>query len=100
MVPVCIRCADAPLPCPMLYLHDAQALEEWHAAILSDAYKRGERALTLCCFPTLSSCALTEGCTAIAHAVRRFLAHHGDVEQLTLLCDGEESRAALSALLG
>ena len=98
MTAVTVRRAEAPLPCPMLYLHDAAALGQWHGAILSAACERGERALTLSCFPTLAPCDLSEGCAAIAAAVQDVLSRHSDVEQLTLLCEGDEVFAALSAL--
>jgi len=97
--PISIQRASRPLPCPMVFLHDAAALAHWHSGILTDAYDRGERTLTLCVFPALSSCPAAEGAAAIFAAAETFLLAHSDVEHLTLLCEGDKTYALFASLL-
>lgn len=96
MAALSISLSGTSLPCPTVYLHDAEALGRWYADILAASYEHGERTLTLNCFPALADCSMEEGARAILTAAEDFLRAHEDVQELTLLCEAKAVYRLLS----
>ena len=85
------------LPMPLIRHASPEDLAQWSVSQLAWALEQGQRSLTLSCFDTASmGFPLPAAASAVLKAVMDFLYDHPEVEDLTILCEGEAAYRAYS----